>query len=217
VFSNFKLGVYEFLGLVVPGMIALCEGWLVLRGWGLFVGAVNELRPISFAVFVAACFVCGHFVQELSDCFVKKIRGTRFLKRGRDDFWAGPEAEAVKSTTWAESGITLANVDAAFDYCLTRLGESFAKRDVFLATSDFARSCVVLAFLGVVPAVRLSLDRTHSFHSFLLSLTGWLILLLGVARLSWTRMVRFRGFSETGVFRAYLGSRPIKESPKQGK
>jgi len=26
--SNFKLGVYDFLGLVVPGMFMICEGGL---------------------------------------------------------------------------------------------------------------------------------------------------------------------------------------------
>jgi hypothetical protein len=207
VLSNFKLGIYEFLGLVVPGMFVLCEGWIVLRGWGQFVHSVNDLRPVSFTMFVAVSFVVGHFVQELADWSVKKVRGERFLKGGRDDFWAGAEAESVKSAIWTESGVTLPNVDSAFDYCLTRVGESFAKRDVFLATSDFARSFLIVALCGVVPAVRLALDRTHSVHSFALLFLGYVAFLAVIARLAWLRMVRFRRLSEATVFRVYLGSR----------
>jgi hypothetical protein len=219
VLSNFKLGIYEFLGLVVPGMFVLCEGWIVVRGWSQFVHSVNDLHPVSFTMFIAVSFVVGHFVQELADSSVKKICGERFLKEGRDDFWAGAEAESVKSAIWTESGITLPNVDSAFDYCLTRVGESFAKRDVFLATSDFARSFLIVALCGVVSAVRLALDRTHSVHSFALLLIGYLAFLAVIARLAWLRMVRFRRLSEATVFRVYLGSRPAKNSPsteKQG-
>jgi hypothetical protein len=217
VLSNFKLGIYEFLGLVVPGMFVLCEGWILVRGWNEFIHSVNELRPASFTMFVAVSFVVAHFVQEVADWSVKKIRGERFLKRGRDDFWAGAEAEPVRSAIWVESGITLPNVDSAFDYCLTRVGESFAKRDVFLATSDFARSFLVLALCGVGPAIRLALDRTHSIHSFALLLTGYLAFLAVIARLAWLRMVRFRRLSEATVFRVYLGSRGEKSFPKTEK
>jgi hypothetical protein len=209
--SNFKLGIYEFLGLVVPGVLLLLEGWIVLRGWDQFVHSLGEMHTIQFTVFVAVAFVLGHFVQELADWSLKKIRGPRFLKSGRDEFWAGPEADAIKNSIWTESGITLPNVDGAFDYCLTRLGQAFPKRDTFVATSDFARSFLVLCVFAVAPIARLAKDRAHSTTIFLVLFLGSLALLAVVARLAWLRMVRFRLLSEASVFRVYLGSRGIKD------
>ena len=119
-------------------------------------------------------------------------------------------AAQVKSAIWAESGLALANVDSAFDYCLTRIGEAFSKRDVFVATSDFARSFVVLAVSGIAPAWRLASDGTHSTLAFLLLLVAYFILVVLIAELAWRRMVRFRHISDCGVFGAYLGSRPLK-------
>ena len=206
--------MYEFLGLVVPGMIAMCEGWLLLRGWPRFVESMNDMHPVSFTIFVVVAFVVGHFVQEFADWSVKAISGQRFLKTGRDELWAGAEAEPVRSAIWTECGTTLPSADAAFDYCLTRIGESFSKRDVFLATSDFARSFLVLTMFGIGPAVRLALDRSESLHSFLLLIAGYLVFLSFVARLAWIRMIRFRRMSDAGVFRAYLGSRPSKNTAK---
>ncbi len=211
--SSFKLGVYDFLGLVVPGMFVICEGWIAGRGWRQFVEALSALRPVSFTVFLAGSFVVGHFIQELADWGVKRIKGPRFFKIGRDDVWGGADGNAVKSAIWAEAGLTLANVDSAFDYCLTRIGEAFSKRDVFVATSDFARSFLVLAVCGMAPAWRLASDRTHSISSFVLLLAGYVVALILVALLAWRRMVRFRYISDCGVFGAYLGSRPAKNAP----
>jgi hypothetical protein len=212
VFSNVKIGVYEFLGLVIPGMFAQCEGWIALRGWAQFVQSVNEMRPVSFTIFVLTSFVVGHFVQEFADLTVKTISGERFLKVGRDELWTGEEAEPVKSAIWTESGRTLPSADSAFDYCLTRIGDRFSKRDVLLATSDFARSFLVLSVCGIAPAIRLALDRSHSTFSFLLFLGAYLVFLAFIAHLAWIRMIRFRRMSEVVVFRAYLGSRPIENS-----
>jgi len=210
--SSLKLGVYDFLGLVVPGMFMICEGWIAVRGWALFVEALSALRPVSFTVFLAGSFVVGHFVQEMADWGVKKIRGPRFFKTGRDEVWGGSDGEAVKSAIWAESGLTLSSVDSAFDYCLTRIGEAFSKRDVFVATSDFARSFLVLAVCGTAPAWRMASDRTHSISGFVLLLAAHVVLLSLVAQLAWRRMVRFRYISDCGVFGAYLGSRPAKNA-----
>lgn len=215
--SNFKLAIYDFLGLVLPGMFLLCEGWITVRGWALFVDRLSTLRPVSFTIFLAGSFVLGHFIQEIADWTVKELRGQRFFKKGRDDVWNGKEGEVVKSAIWAESGLTLASADAAFDYCLTKSGDAFSKRDVFVATSDFARSFLVLAVCGVAPALRLAHDRPHSVGSFLLLLGGYLMMLLLVAILAWRRMVRFRYLSDYGVFSVYLGSRPAKNAEKPEK
>lgn len=212
--SNFKLGIYDFLGLVIPGMFVICEGWITVRGWREFVGAIGALHPVSFTLFVAASFVVGHFIQELADWGVKRSRGDRFFKKGRDEVWDGAEGESIKSAIWAESGLTLTSADSAFDYCVTRIGDAFSRRDVFVASSDFARSFLILAVCGIGPALRLASDRTHSLATFLSLLAGYLVVLLLVARLAWRRMVRFRYMSDRGVFGAYLGSRPAKNAPK---
>jgi hypothetical protein len=31
--SNFKLGIYDLLGLVIPGMILVCESEVTLPSW----------------------------------------------------------------------------------------------------------------------------------------------------------------------------------------
>jgi hypothetical protein len=211
--SSFKLGVYDFLGLVVPGLFLICEGWIAGRGWRQFVEALSALRPVSFTVFLAGSFVVGHFIQELADWGVKRIKGPRFFKIGRDDVWGGSDGNAVKSAIWAESGLTLAGVDSAFDYCLTRIGDAFSKRDVFVATSDFARSFLVLAVCGIAPAWRLASERARSTSTFGLLLAGYVVVLILVGQLAWRRMVRFRYISDCGVFGAYLGSRPMKNAP----
>src|SRR5207253_490130 len=118
-FSNFKLGIYDLLGLVIPGMILVCEGGITLRGWVNFRTSLNQISATSFTFLLVVSFVLGHLVQELADVSIKKIKGPRFFSAGRDEFWAGPEAEAVKSAVWAESGVTMGSVDAIFDYCLT--------------------------------------------------------------------------------------------------
>jgi hypothetical protein len=213
--SNVKVGIYEFLGLIIPGMLLLCEGWIFVRGWPTFVQGIYQLSPAPLTLFLITSFVVGHFVQELADSYLKRFHGQRFLRKGRDELWTSGEADGVKSAIWAESGLTMAHVDVAFDYCLTRCGEAFAKRDNFLATSDLARSFLVLTAFGLAPAFRIAFDRAHhSVGAFLIAFAAYLALLVIAARLAWIRMVRFRGMSDTGVFRAYLGSRAINESPK---
>jgi hypothetical protein len=211
--SSLKLGVYDLLGLVVPGMFVICEGWIAVRGWPRFVEALSALCPVSFTVFLAGSFVIGHFVQEIADWGVKRIKGPRFFKKGRDEAWGGVDGDAVKTAIWAESGLTIASVDSAFDYCLTRIGEAFSKRDVFIATSDFARSFLVLAMCGIAPAWRLASDRTHSISALVLLLVAYVVVLTVIGQLAWRRMVRFRYISDCGVFAAYLASRTTKGTP----
>lgn len=112
--SNIKLGIYEFLGLVIPGMLLLCEGWIFVRGWPRFTRGVSGLNAVSFTLLLITSFLLGHFVQELADTCLKRLRGERFFKKGRDELWASAEAESVKSAIWTESGLALGDVDAAF-------------------------------------------------------------------------------------------------------
>lgn len=206
--SNFKLGIYDLLGLVIPGMILVCEGSITLHGWSNFKMALNQMSGTFFTFLLVFSFVLGHLIQEMADVSIKKIKGPRFFAIGRDEFWSSPESEGIKSAIWAESGVTLGSVDSAFDYCLARLGERFSKRDTLLATADLSRSFLVLVVLAAPAAVRMARDTVHSLVAFIPLLLALLALLTFVGFLAWRRMDRFRRMSETGVFRSYLGSRP---------
>ena len=156
-----------------------------MRGWSQFVRSMNDLHTVGFTMFVAAAFVVGRFVQELADWSVKKLGGERFLKSDETKFGREERRGRSEARILAESGLALGNVDSAFDYCLTRIGESFPKRDVFVATSDFARSFLVLAVCGVAPSVRVAFDRSHSVHCFVLVLAVCVTFLAAIARLAW--------------------------------
>ena len=213
--SNFKLGIYDLLGLVIPGIILVCEGGVTLSGWVNFQAAVNHMTGTSFTLLLVFSFVLGHFIQEIADVSIKRIKGSRFFTVGRDEVWASPEAEVIKSAIWTESGVTLSSVDATFDYCLTRLADRFPKRDTLLATADLSRSFLVLVVFAVPAATRIAWDFSRQPVTFL-SLLLSSLLLFGLAFfLAWRRMVRFRRMSETGVFRAYLGSRPLPNAQER--
>jgi len=207
--SNLKLGVYDLLGLVIPGMILVCESGVTFRGSVNFRTALNHMSGTSFTLLLVFSFVLGHFIQEMADMTIKKIKGPRFFAAGRDEVWASPEAEAIKSAIWVESGVTLGSVDAAFDYCLTRLAERFPKRDILLATADLSRSFFVLVVFAAPAATRIAWDVSHRPLIFVSLLFCFLMLLWLAGFLAWRRLVRFRRMSEAGVFRAYLGSRPL--------
>jgi hypothetical protein len=63
--SNFKLGIYDFPGLVIPGMILVCEGGITLRGSVNFRTSLNHMSGTSFTFLLVVSFVLGHLVQEL--------------------------------------------------------------------------------------------------------------------------------------------------------
>ena len=103
-------------------------------------------------------------------------------------------------------GTTVASVDTAFDYCLTKLKGQFPKRDSFVAISDLCRSFTVLSLLGLVPA-SWSLFRAFELGQEFLAFTIAAVLAsLLLYWLSWRRMVRFRELSDITVFRAYLAT-----------
>ncbi len=217
-FSNFKLGIYDILGLVIPGMILVCEMLMALNGWLNFKIVLNHMSGTSFTLLLLFSFVLGHLIQEMADVGLRRLKGSRFFSAGRDEFWSSDESDGIKSAIWAESGVAIGSADSAFDYCLTRIGDRFSKRDTLLATADLSRSFLVLVLFGIPPAVRLAWDTAHSRIAFVALLVTSLVFFVLVASLSWRRMVRFRRMSEMGVFRAYLGSRPItnrEEDPNQ--
>jgi hypothetical protein len=203
-FSKLKSDAYEFLALIIPGMLLVGYVWVVLRGWPSLVESVLSVSAPTLTVLILIGFGLGHILQELSDTIVKHLKNPRFFKAARDVYWASPEGDILRAEIKRDLGQDLTTVDAAFDYCLTKTQARFSKRDVFVATADFARAVFVLALLAVFPATRIILDRsdttlarftTGGVAAVVLVLAGWL---------SWRRMVRFREYSETPVFRAYL-------------
>ena len=209
-FSKLKLEVYDLLGLILPGLVLICEGWILLRGWLAFVVAINQVTGTGLTLLLLVSFAAGNAVQELGDVTVKRLKGVRFPRAGRDRFWLTLEADIVRDRIKTELGHPITSADLAFDYCLTKLKDRFGKRDIFLATSDLCRSLVVLSVLTLLPAFRISFyDLQRSWPSFLLFCAAALI----VSSLMWKRMVRFRDLSETTVFRVYLAILNESNSP----
>jgi hypothetical protein len=206
-FSSLKLGIYDLLGLVIPGAIFISEASLTLYGWQAFKNSVNHLSGPALTVAFLTSFVLGHLIQESAFVSLKILKGPRFLALGRDEFWSSTEAGAVKAAISDESGIADGSVDFAFDYCLSRLGDRFPRRDVLVATADLSRSFLVLAVSALPAAIRISWDYANTSVTFVTLLLVSLIFLSMVVFLAWHRMNRFRRMSETAVFRAYLGTR----------
>jgi hypothetical protein len=217
-FSRLKLEVYDLLGLVLPGFIIVAEGWILFRGWHAFLISLNQISGTGLTLLLLVSFGAGNVVQELGDFTVKLIKGNRYLRRGRDRFWDSADAQLVKNAIAAELGHPIPSPDAAFDYCLTKVGDRFVKRDLFVATSDLCRSLVVLSALAVVPAVRVI---SYDLNSFVKSSVSAVLLagvLITVVLLMWRRMVRFRELSDITLFAVYLATtkdpaRPLAERP----
>lgn len=205
-FSKLKLEAYDLLGVILPGLFGICEGWIFLRGWPHFVLVLNQLSGTGFTVLLILAFGAGNLIQELGDVGIKSWKGERYFKQARDKFWMSAEAVPVKVAIKAELGQEVGEVDTAFDYCLTKLQDRFGKRDLFLATSDLCRSLVVLSFLAIIPAARIALHDMGLSIPGVVSFGIAVAMLILVACLSWKRMLRFRDLSEATVFRAYLAS-----------
>jgi len=203
-FSKLKLELYDFLGLVLPGLIAICEGWILLRGWHGAVVGINQITGTGLTLLLVFAFAIGNIIQELGDVALKAIKGRRYLRVVRDQFWQTTEAEIVRDVIKKSLGHEIGSVDTAYDYCLTKLKDRFGKRDIFLATSDLCRSFVVLSAIGVIPATRTAFFDPRSFaHPYVVAAI-LIAVLVAVSMLAWRRMLRFRELSETIVFRAYL-------------
>lgn len=205
-FSKLKLELYDFLGVVFPGLLAICEGWILLRGWQIFVGAINQISGTGLTLLVVLAFGLGNIIQELGDIAIKALRGKRYFRQARDKFWGKAEAQLVRDAIKRDFGQEISSVDTAFDYCLTKLRDRFNKRDVFVATSDLCRSFVVLSALALVPAARIAFYDIHPAHRSVVAFAILALLLTSIALLAWKRMVRFRELSETTVFRVYLAA-----------
>jgi hypothetical protein len=203
-FSKLKLELYDFLGLILPGLIAICEGWISLRGWHTFVVGMGQIGGTGLTLFVVFAFGIGNIIQELGDVTLKAIKGQRYFRSSRDRFWQTTEAEVVREAIKKSFGQDIPSVDTAFNYCLTKLRDRFGKRDIFLATSDLCRSFVVLSGLALVPVMRIAFYDPHPLANSFVAAAILIAMLVTVSVLAWRRMLRFRALSDTTVFRAYL-------------
>jgi hypothetical protein len=206
-FSKLKLEVYDFLGVILPGLLVVCEAWVLLRGWTRFISSASRISGPALTILIVFAFGVGHIVQELGDVAIKSIKGKRYFKRARDHFWKTEEAGLIKDAIRTERGRDIASADIAFDYCLTKVVGQFAKRDMFMATSDLCRSFVVLAFIGLIPAARIAFRDITPWCRSLEVFAILLVLLTVVASLAWKRMMRFRELADVTVFHVYLAAR----------
>ncbi len=212
--SRFKVEAYDLLAVLLPGLILICEVWITIRGWTGFATRFNAISASVFAFLILLAFAFGQIIQELGDLTIKRIRGSRFFKTTRDRLWSTSTGQQVRTRIHAESGDNIEDVDVAFDYCLTKVQSQFSKRDLFLASSDLARSLVVLSLLALAPSARIAFGipvQHRSVHWLIFS--GMVVLCLFVASLSWIRMKRFRALSESPVFHSYL-AQSTRTSPK---
>lgn len=211
--SKFKLEIYDVLGLILPGLLALFEIWVAVAGYTSAINQVRQMDATDLTLLLLFAFVLGTVVQEFADLTVKTVKGERYLKKGRDQYWLGAEADALRQCIRECTGRQVTSVDAAFDLCLSEIADRFAKRDVFVAISDLSRSLVVLALTGIIPVWR-NTAFTGLSHLRLLACIALSGVLLCVSMLMWRRMVRFRALSEGTVFRTYLAtSLPSRERP----
>ncbi len=210
--SRFKIEVYDFLGLILPGLIAICELWIFVRGWDQAVHSLGNLSGTAFTILLVASFGVGHLIQELGDMIIKHRKGPRFFRQGRDKFWVSEEAKPLKEEIAEDLRHPVESADEAFDHCLTKIEGRFPKRDIFLATADLCRSLVVLAILAIFPLTRVVLIQTRTWLEFVLVFAASLSIILVACQLSWARMVRFRELAEVTVFRIYSASREQSKS-----
>jgi hypothetical protein len=202
--SKVKVELYDFLAVIVPGMLVLCELWITLRGWSRFAQGIATLSVSGFSVLLLVAFALGPLLQELADLTIKRFKGKRYFKSSRDKLWSSPTGTHVRGRITHHLGHEIENVDVAFDFCLTKVQSSFSKRDLFVANSDLARSMIVVVTVAVAPMVRTVMDRHFSRAVEIGVLALGSIALVSIAAIFWARMKRFRELSEKTVFHIFL-------------
>jgi hypothetical protein len=201
--SKLKIEIYDLLGIILPGLIALAIFSTIHLGWSGTVALGKGISGSGLTVLLLCSFAAGQIVQEASDRLVKLFKGPRFFKSSRDAFWGTASADRVRTKIRTEAALDVETVDAAFDHCLTCIGPLFAKRDTFLAISDMARSLWLLSIVSLLP-IGVEVAHTQGLK--------WKLWLAGraalgcslLAYLAWTRMLRFRQLSEVPVFNIFL-------------
>jgi hypothetical protein len=207
-FSKFKVEVYDLLAVIIPGVLVFLEFWITLRGWASFSQGIAQISASSFTVLLLFAFALGPLLQEATDIAIKKLKGNRCFKRGRDHLWKAETGAQVRAQIEKERGHPVESVDVAFDYCLTRIQGAFTKRDLFVANSDLSRGMIAVAAFALAALVRIARDLHLSLAAHLALFFCGIVVLFLVASIFWVRMTRFRVLSETPVFHAYLAMVP---------
>jgi hypothetical protein len=202
--SQLQLKPYDILGILLPGVLAICEGWIVLRGWEHFLTNFEKVSDRDLVLLIVLALGLGHIVQELAATAVKAVKKGIHAQDEGKAFWKSDESKLVRSALKKDFDGTFPGTHVALDYCLTKLSGRFDKRDMFVATSGLCRSIVVLSALAVIPAGRVAFCAGRSMHQSLGIFALLLALLASVAVLAWRRMDHFDELAETTVFRAYL-------------
>ncbi len=211
--SKLKVELYDIAAIILPGVFLLVEIWATLFGMHPVASAIKGLKGTELTVMLLCSFGVGNLVQEASNVLLTRTMGERFFYAARDAFWKTPEADLVRLKIEREGSCKLTGVDSAFEYCLTRIAGKFVKRDVFMAISDFSRSLFLLSLLAAFPLGRSVLYaygtglrvKLSAVYMFLILLTAWL---------SWTRMVRFRKYSDKPVFTTFLACAEEAPTPE---
>lgn len=201
--SKLKLDVYDFLGIILPGLVAVAAGWIFLRGWDAFIRSMGDIKGTSLTLLLVFAFGIGHLVQELADFAIQKVKGKRYFQRERDSFWNSKESHCIKELIKKELGHELTDVDDAYDFCLTKVRGHFEKRDIFVANSDLSRSFVAMCFLALLPGAKIAFWQNGPITRSLEIAGVEVALLAVVAALAWRRMVRYRELADRTVFRVY--------------
>ena len=211
--SKLKLELYDLAAIILPGFFLIGELFALVKGLPVVFVSLQSISGAELTLLILCSFAVGNLVQEVGDRLIKQLKGDRFFRQARDCFWASEHKQDVCDKIIKLGGPPIKSVDVAFDYCLTSLGGSFAKRDVFLAISDLSRSLWVLSLLGLLPLTRGVFDAS-GWEARLTIAMGGLVLIAAAAWLSWVRMLRFRELSESPVFNSFLAQSAKQESPK---
>jgi len=201
--SKLKLELYDLAAIILPGVFLMAELVALIKGVPEMLTYVRGIHGAELTLLLLCSFALGNLVQEAGDRLIKCFTSKRFFRQARDRFWTSDLREAVCKKIAESGGPAVTSVDAAFDFCLTCLGGSFAKRDVFLAISDLSRSLWVLSVIGILPLAR-GVVYAYGWQARTILGSEGLACVVLVAWLSWSRMVRFRELSESPVFHSFL-------------
>jgi hypothetical protein len=211
--SKLKLELYDLAAIILPGFFLMAEFTVLFVGWPRTLTYARDIRGAELTLLLLSSFAIGNLVQEAGDRLIKKLVGKRFFKQARDRFWTSVLKKDVCEKMTQLGGPVDPSVDAAFDFCLTCLDGSFAKRDVFLAISDLSRSLFVLSILLILPSIRTVVFAYGTGRRCLIGCEAAPLIVM-CAFLSWSRMVRFRELSESPVFHSFLAQTRKSEEPK---
>jgi hypothetical protein len=211
--SKLKLELYDLAAIILPGFFLMAEFTVLFVGWPRTLTYARDIHGAELTLLLLCSFAIGNLVQEAGDRLIKKLVGKRFFKQARDRFWASALKKDVCDKMGQLGGPVDPSVDAAFDFCLTCLDGSFAKRDVFLAISDLSRSLFVLSVLLVLPSIRTVVFAYGTARRCLIGCEAAALIAV-CASLSWSRMVRFRELSESPVFHSFLAQTRNSEEPR---